>query len=140
MLYNYWIFIFFPILQIKLFRINAQTVLIHTFKLQRCFFRQLVWKIYCMRLFHFGIKWKLLICKGIKLSFCNLYFDVLFWILKLFNFNFLYWVPTIVAFCYPLPHQFRSAVHYNVIGRSFKRKMCLSHYVIDKNYFNNLKK
>ena len=43
------------------------------------------------------------------------------------------------AFCQPCRLQFRRTVHCGVIEKSFKRKMCLSHYVIGKNFLNNKK-
>ena len=44
----------------------------------------------------------------------------------------------VAAFCWPCPLQFCRAVHCNIIVRSFKRKMCSSCCIFDKNYFNNL--
>ena len=44
-----------------------------------------------MKLLHFVLKWNLLICRWVEFSFCNLnlYFNILFWILKHFYLNFL---------------------------------------------------
>ena len=37
------------------------------------------------------------------------------------------------------PLQYRRAVNYDVIRCSFKREMCLSSCIIDKNCFSNIK-
>ena len=59
-------------------------------KLQKCFLRQFVLKIYWSKLLHFDLKWKLLICRCVELRICNfnLHFNTLFQILKLFHLNF----------------------------------------------------
>ena len=121
-----------------LFLILTLQYLIYIFKLQRYFFLNM-WKICWMKLLHFGLKIKLLIRSYVEFSFCNfnLYFNNLFWILKLFYLNILngYYGSILLTTAF----QFRGANHCDVIRRFFKRKMCLSRYIIDKNCFNNIK-